>query len=197
MTVDGDGKVQIGNYYSIVHNYAESKQNHCLADLCLTDPRDDKTRITSTSYSSGNRYLSRMSNVGRQFFEGEDAIFALSQILASMLCDPNAEQPCMAIGALDECESGLEQLLRFVVQCTSISRAKWIVSGHWRHEIEQHLRLDGPRRRLSLEINAPHATQAVNFYIYSNTSLVSLKSNPILHGQVRDEIHRKADGTLL
>ena len=42
-------KTQIGNNYSInFHNYPDSSLKRCLADLLLTDPRDDKARIEQT-----------------------------------------------------------------------------------------------------------------------------------------------------
>lgn len=44
MTVDGDGKVQIGNSYSTFHNYSEPTRNRCL-DL------GGKTDMTDTSLS--------------------------------------------------------------------------------------------------------------------------------------------------
>ncbi|KAL5600733.1 hypothetical protein FOVSG1_006763 [Fusarium oxysporum f. sp. vasinfectum] len=45
-TVDGNGKLQVGNNYT--YNYNEPNHNQCIADLRLTDPRDDKIRIEQT-----------------------------------------------------------------------------------------------------------------------------------------------------
>ncbi|KPM42803.1 hypothetical protein AK830_g3718 [Neonectria ditissima] len=49
LRADGHSKIHVGNNYSIdVYNYANPNHNRCLADLRLTDPRDDKTRIEQT-----------------------------------------------------------------------------------------------------------------------------------------------------
>jgi hypothetical protein len=48
VNADGESRIQVGNNYTEVHNYNEPNRNRCLADLRLTDPRDDKTRIEQT-----------------------------------------------------------------------------------------------------------------------------------------------------
>ncbi|EXA28436.1 hypothetical protein FOVG_19960 [Fusarium oxysporum f. sp. pisi HDV247] len=45
-TVDGNGRLQVGNNYT--YNYNGPYHNQCIADLRLTDPRDDKIRIEQT-----------------------------------------------------------------------------------------------------------------------------------------------------
>ena len=47
LRADGHSRVHVGNHIE-VHNYNEPNRNRCLADLRLTDPRDDKTRIEQT-----------------------------------------------------------------------------------------------------------------------------------------------------
>jgi hypothetical protein len=106
----------------------------------------------------------------------------------------------MVIDALDECETGLAQLLDFIVQSawSTSTDVKWIVSSRNRHDIEQQLRLDDSRTMLSLELNARHVTHAINTYIEHTVSqLVSLKGDRQLQYQVRDAMYRKADGTFL
>ncbi|KAH6889391.1 hypothetical protein B0T10DRAFT_572778 [Thelonectria olida] len=44
--VEGNSELQVGNTY--INNYSEPNRNRCIADLRLTDPRDDKTRIEQT-----------------------------------------------------------------------------------------------------------------------------------------------------
>ncbi|KAH6989845.1 heterokaryon incompatibility protein [Ilyonectria destructans] len=44
LRTDGHSRVHVGNHIE-VHNYNEPNRDRCLADLRLTDPRDDKTRI--------------------------------------------------------------------------------------------------------------------------------------------------------
>ncbi|RYP09775.1 hypothetical protein DL765_008331 [Monosporascus sp. GIB2] len=140
----------------------------------------------------------RYDHAGRQLFEDRNAFYALSQTLVSMLRDRRAKGSCMIIDALDECETDLPKLLDFIVQTSTYPRVKWIVSSRNRHDIEQHLRLDDSRTRLSLELNAQHITQAIDIYIEHKVShLVSLKGNKSLQNQVRDEMRLKADGTFL
>ncbi|KAM5357557.1 hypothetical protein ACJZ2D_016141 [Fusarium nematophilum] len=48
-TVYGNGRLHVGNSYNTeIHNYNEPSGSRCLADLRLSDPRDDKTRIEQT-----------------------------------------------------------------------------------------------------------------------------------------------------
>lgn len=83
-----------------------------------------------------------------------------------MLYDPRAKGCYIAIDALDECETGLPQLLDFIVQIEHMSpHVKWIVSSRYRHEIEQLLHRAASKTRLSLELNAHHVTHAINTYI--------------------------------
>ncbi|KAL6411745.1 hypothetical protein AUP68_04119 [Ilyonectria robusta] len=318
LRADGHGRVHVGNHIE-VHNYNEPNRDRCLADLRLTDPRDDKTRIEQTkggllkdSYkwvldhedfrrwrddresrllwikgdagkgktmllcgiinelsqsraeipnaSKGgllgdvtmkiSRRFKKLSvssihshpmlfffcqgtdsrlnhaaavlrgliylllcqrpslishiqdiydHAGRRLFEDTNAFYTLSQALASMLRDRPAKGCYLVIDALDECETGLPQLLDFIVQSASTSaHIKWIVSSRNRHDIEQQLCLDDPRIRLSLELNARHVAQAINTYIVHKVSeLVSLKGDKSLRDQVRDEMRHRADGTFL
>ncbi|KAH6883939.1 hypothetical protein B0T10DRAFT_518470 [Thelonectria olida] len=48
LRADGPSRVHVGNNYTEVHSYNEPNRNRCLADLRLSDPRDDKTRIEQT-----------------------------------------------------------------------------------------------------------------------------------------------------
>ncbi|KAH6889393.1 beta transducin-like protein HET-D2Y, partial [Thelonectria olida] len=141
----------------------------------------------------------RYDHAGRRVFEDTNAFYTLSQALASMLRDHRAEGCCMGNDALDECETGLPQLLDFIVKVESTSaRVKWIMSSRNRHEIEQRLYLAASKRRLSLELNAHHVRQAINTYIdHKVANLISLKDKKPLQDQVRDEMRNRADGTFL
>jgi hypothetical protein len=136
---------------------------------------------------------------GKQVFEGSGAFFSLSQAMLGMLRDPDARGIYMMVDALDECETGLPRLLDFIVKTTSVSNTvKWIVSSRARLDIEQALKLDDSKIRLSLELNAEHVTEAVNCYIdYKVSLLVSLKEQQSLRDRVRHEMLRKSNGTFL
>lgn len=47
VNADGQSRIHVGNYTE-VHNYNEPNRNRCIADLLLTNPHDDKTRIEQT-----------------------------------------------------------------------------------------------------------------------------------------------------
>ncbi|KAI5465116.1 WD40-repeat-containing domain protein [Mariannaea sp. PMI_226] len=48
VNTNGQSKTQIGNNYEVHNYYNEPNRNQCLADIRLTDPRDDKIRIEQT-----------------------------------------------------------------------------------------------------------------------------------------------------
>lgn len=142
----------------------------------------------------------RYDHAGRRLYEGPESFYTLSQALSSMLQDRRAKGCYMVIDALDECETGLSQLLDFVVHNASSTSSdiKWIVSSRNRHDIEQRLGADNSRKMLSLELNAQHVDRAINVYIkYKVSQLVSLKDDKQLQDQVRATMHRKAEGTFL
>jgi hypothetical protein len=145
-------------------------------------------------------YLQRKyDHAGPWLFEDANTFYTLSEIFKDMLHDPGLRGAYVIIDALDECETGLPQLLDFIVKNASTSRhAKWLVSSRNTHNIEGRLRLDDTRMRLSLELNARHVSYAVDIYIdYKVSQLASLKHDRRLQYQVRDRIRLKANGTFL
>ncbi|EGU79492.1 hypothetical protein FOXB_09997, partial [Fusarium oxysporum f. sp. conglutinans Fo5176] len=226
VNADGESRIQVGNNYTEVHNYNEPNRNRCIADLRLTDPRDDKARIEQTKggllkdsykwvldHEDFRRWRddrdSRLLWIKGDAGKGKTMLLCgiidelsqsraeITNALASMLCD--AKGCYMVVDALDECEMGLPQLLCFIVQTASAyAHVKWIVSSRNRPDIEQELCFDDPRTRLSLELNAQHVTQAINIFIdYKISKLVSLKGDKSLQDKVRHEMQRKAGGTFL
>ena len=112
-------------------------------------------------------------------FRRPQRVLSMSQALLDMLRDPVASGASLVIDALDECETGLSQLLDLIVETMSARyNVKWIVSSRSRHETEQRLRLNDSRTRLSLELNAEHIAQAIYHYVdFKISSLVSLRDN--------------------
>jgi hypothetical protein len=141
----------------------------------------------------------KYDHAGSRLFEDANAFYALSEIFKDMLHDPGLRGAYVIIDALDECETGLPQLLDFIVKNASTSRhVKWLVSSRNKHDIEGRLRLDDIRMRLSLELNARHVSYAVDIYIdYKVSQLVSLKHDKTMQCQVRDRMCLKANGTFL
>lgn len=137
---------------------------------------------------------------GKALFEGRDVWTALSRIFTNILCDTCLGRAYLIIDALDECKTGLEQLLKLVVRNISPSRVKWIVSSRNRPDIERHLKIDDAQTRLSLELkqNAECVSRAIERYIDDKVSrLESLQKDNSLRNHVRHVLRYKADGTFL
>ncbi|KAH8878676.1 hypothetical protein GQ53DRAFT_706897, partial [Thozetella sp. PMI_491] len=137
---------------------------------------------------------------GSKLFEGLGAFFSLSKILCNMLQDDHLERTYIAIDALDECETGLSDLLDLFVQNATSSRVKWIVSSRNKEEIERRLDFDDSQSVLSLELkdNAEQVSQVVNAYIDEKVSQFKpLKNDATLRSHVRNVLRQKADGTFL
>ena len=137
---------------------------------------------------------------GRQLFEDVNAFVALSNIFTEMLHDPRLTRVYLVVDALDECESGLLQLLDLIVRnvSTSSSRVKWLVSSRNRHDIEERLGIDDSLVKLSLELNAASVSGAVDAYIDHKVSeLDRLKQYKEVRVQITQELRQKADGTFL
>jgi hypothetical protein len=142
----------------------------------------------------------KYDHAGRQLFEDANAFYALSEIFRDMLHDSTLTRVYLIIDALDECETGLTQLLDLIVRNVSASsRVKWIVSSRNKHDIEARLQLNDGHTNLSLELNAEHVSQAVNVYIDHKVSqLTRLKQyDSMLQDQVRHLLRQKANGTFL
>lgn len=152
---------------------------------------------------------------GSKLFEGSNALVAMSSILAKMLRDPGLNQVYLVVDALDECQPGLENLLKFIVKSLSdpSSRVKWIVSSRHKPEIEKRLSYEKSKADLNLEKDADdQVSHAVKAYIdhkmqsliaqyekiYDNIQyhdiLVELRK---VEDDVAEELRKKAENTFL
>ena len=106
----------------------------------------------------------------------------------------------LVVDALDECVVDLPKLLDLIARTsTSSRRVKWLLSSRNENHIEEKLKSVGNEAKLSLELqqNAEQVARAVDAYIdYKLSSLESLKDADV-RKQVRDELHKKANGTFL
>ncbi|KAK2041772.1 hypothetical protein LZ31DRAFT_586324 [Colletotrichum somersetense] len=138
----------------------------------------------------------RYDVAGKKLFEGVNAWQAMSEIFMNLLHDPKLQGVCLLIDALDECSTGLEQLLNLISQTSQSTSAKWLVSSrNWR-QIEERLRTS---QRLSLEVNAMSVSTAVDSYVtFKVAELSELKSyRDETASEVRQYLSSKADGTFL
>lgn len=143
----------------------------------------------------------KYDHAGSKPFEGANAVFALSEVLKSMLSDKSITRVYLVIDALDECMTDQKQLLKLITDMSvTFSQVKWVVSSRNKPEIEQHLNIDGSGMRLSLEVtqNAEEISRSVSAYIdFRISQLKSLQENQNLRNKVRDTLRKKANGTFL
>ena len=140
-------------------------------------------------------------NRGIQLFEGPNALYALWGILKDMLGDSKLPRVHLLVDALDECDSGLRQLLDLITgkDCKSTSKAKWLVASRNQPEIEQRLRPDTLRLRTDLELNSIHISRAVNAFIDSKVQNLTKRKgyDTTLQQEVESVLREKAGKTFL
>jgi hypothetical protein len=152
-------------------------------------------------------HIRKKYHTRKTIFEDTNAWVAASDIFTDILHDPSlkVKDTYLVIDALDECVADLPRLLKLIVQeCAVSPHIKWIVSSRYRRAIEQTLRLDGSRARLSLELkeNVDRVADAVDVYIdrcvckLAETNQYDQQDKD-LQEKVRDTMRRKAKGTFL
>ncbi|KAL4923657.1 uncharacterized protein BDV17DRAFT_296150 [Aspergillus undulatus] len=135
-----------------------------------------------------------------KLFEGRNTFYSLSTVFEDMIQDSIQATIYLLVDALDECDTGLSELLRLIARSRfrSTAQVKWIVSSRNRDDIEQELEFDTEEARLSLELNASHVSDAVTIFINDRVSrLKALQRNRTLFEQVKEQLLRKSDGTFL
>jgi hypothetical protein len=139
-------------------------------------------------------------HAGKALFEDTNAWVALSEIFTSIMQDRGLKTTYLVVDALDKCVVNLPKLLDLIVCTSTLSpRVKWLVSSRNDHYIEEKFKSVTDEAKLSLELkqNAEQVARAVDAYIdYKLSCLESLREAD-LQKQVRDELHRKANGTFL
>jgi hypothetical protein len=143
----------------------------------------------------------RYETVGKRLFEGPNVVYALRGILSDMLNDDSLPPTCLLIDALDECTSGLPELLQ-VINDTSLgpgSRVKWLVTSRNIPEIERYLRQDSLGVKVSLEVKASHVSRAVAAFVeYKVQRLATMrKYDTRLQAEVEQHLRDKAEDTFL
>jgi len=176
-----------------------------------TDPR----LRSSTAVLKGLLYLllgrhgplthhleAKHKHAGKQLFDdaNPNTFSALSSVLDNLLSDPGLPPTCLFVDALDECQDGRPELLRFIRKAasTATSRVRWIVTSRNWHDIQQELSFEDARTILSLELNADHVSQAIDIYIQHKVSQIDLiRANQDLQRKIRTQLLEKANGTFL
>ncbi|KAL6229323.1 hypothetical protein BDW75DRAFT_103962 [Aspergillus navahoensis] len=144
--------------------------------------------------------LRKRYDTNPNLFESENAFYSLSAIFENMIHDSTQATIYLLVDALDECGTGLSDLLKLIAKTKSIAAAKvkWIVSSRNRDDIEQELEFGTEVASLSLELNASHVSDAVAAFINDRVSrLKALQRNGVLFKQVKEQLLQKSDGTFL
>ncbi|KAK1974645.1 LOW QUALITY PROTEIN: WD40-repeat-containing domain protein [Colletotrichum cereale] len=111
------------------------------------------------------RVRKKYDHAGKKLFEDVNSWDALSKMLSSILEETSMQSTYLVIDALDECDTDLNQLLHLVVQVSSSSRAKLVVSSRNWPDIEDALADATQKIRLCLELNRESISAAVDKYI--------------------------------
>jgi hypothetical protein len=148
------------------------------------------------------RHIKRYdNNDSGQVFDSPNAVYALRGILRDILNDSTLPRTYLLVDALDECSIGLHQLLdiitddRFITQ----SKIKWLVSSRNQPEIEERLRPDGARMRVSLELNSARVSTAVTAFINFKVRELALRKqyDTKFEEEVKRELFQKSEATFL
>lgn len=144
-----------------------------------------------------NQYRAKGNNI----FDGINAIYALQNILSDILNDPTLPITYLLVDALDECTSGLPELLHIITDTSFAqrSRVKWLVTSRNLPSIEQFLYPSLMSDKVSLELNASHISKAVTAFIdFKVEHLAALKKyDSQTQKRVRHMLHDRAENTFL
>ncbi|KAF7554441.1 hypothetical protein G7Z17_g2906 [Cylindrodendrum hubeiense] len=140
----------------------------------------------------------KYAHVGKQLFEDEAAWGVLSKMLTTMLDDPILDGATLIIDGLDECVTGLLELLVFIGQISSSASAKWVLSSRNWASIED--KLDNIENvKLSLELNESSVSRAVRTFIEHKVAQLSRekKYDDKIRQGVLDYLVAHSDDTFL
>ncbi|RII04530.1 hypothetical protein CUC08_Gglean011202 [Alternaria sp. MG1] len=138
---------------------------------------------------------------GKHLFEGPNAVYSLQNILLDMLHDASLPPTYLLIDALDECTSGLSELVHVITRASlgQRSRVKWLVTSRNIPEIERHLQPDSAGVKVSLEVRASYVSRAVVAFVeYKVQQLATVHKYSLeLQAEVQQQLRDKAEGTFL
>ncbi|RII17394.1 hypothetical protein CUC08_Gglean002488 [Alternaria sp. MG1] len=157
----------------------------------LVKQRDSLLRYVQEEYKTA----------GKQLFNSYNAVYSLRSILSNILNDASLPPMYLLVDALDECTSGLSELLHIITD-TSLgrqSRVKWLVTSRNIPEIERQLRPDVTCIKISLEASAGYVSKAVAAFVeYKVQRLATAqKYDARLRAEVQQQLRDKAEGTFL
>ncbi|EWC48071.1 hypothetical protein DRE_02650 [Drechslerella stenobrocha 248] len=121
--------------------------------------------------------------------EDPNSWYALSTVFRNILKDPSLDSAYLIIDALDECSTGLPELLNLIVEESSaVARIKWIVSSRNELNIEADLEEATRKAIISLELNEQSVSEAVTTYIQAKVDKLAKRGK--YDKATRDAVHR-------
>src|SRR5205814_3785395 len=142
----------------------------------------------------------RYNTAGAQLFEGPNVFYTLSGILLDMLSDLSLGSVILMVDALDECDSGLDELLKLISRDSFRSpKVKWLVASRYRSDIERWLQADAFQQKINLELNSTHISHAVNAFIDAKISELAKRKlfDNKLQEKVRNHLLENSEETFL
>jgi hypothetical protein len=142
----------------------------------------------------------KYDHAGKKLFEDVNAWVALSEIFLNIVHDPALGTAFVVIDALDECVTGLRELLDLVVAASDRSpHVKWIVSSRNWPQIGEQIEPAGQKVRLSLELNAESVTSAIDCYIQHKVGELAKRKKypPETASAIQHYLYSNAEGTFL
>jgi hypothetical protein len=135
---------------------------------------------------------------GGQLFE---RVSALVEILSDILNNASLPMMYLSVDALDECVSGLPELLNIIPddRLSKPSRTKWLVTSQNLPDIERYLHQGPIDIKIGLELSASHVSKAVTSFIDVKVqALVSMKNyDRETQANVQQLLLDRAEGTFL
>ncbi|KAL2808027.1 hypothetical protein BJX63DRAFT_436478 [Aspergillus granulosus] len=145
-------------------------------------------------------HLRERYDTNPKLFESENMFYSLATIFENMIQGSTRALIYLLVDALDECETGLSDLLKLIARTKFMSavQVKWIVSSRNRDDIEQELEFGNEKTKLSLELNSNRISDAVGAYInYRVSRLKALQRDEILVKRIKEQLLQKSNGTFL
>lgn len=123
-------------------------------------------------------YLHEDYRQQKDFLDGPDAFVALCRIMTEILQHAALPTVYIMIDALDECDEGRSELLKFIGDnaASAHSKAKWLVSSRNHLDIERGFKMR-QHGVLSLELNASQITAAVEFFTEHKVDDLAKRNN--------------------
>ncbi|KAF3809312.1 Vegetative incompatibility protein HET-E-1, partial [Colletotrichum gloeosporioides] len=135
----------------------------------------------------------------RQLFEGSNGWQALCNMTTSVLCNEIFQNVVVIIDALDECTTGVDELLQFVTQLSSKSIKIIVSSRNWPRIEHGIAAATYKAAHISLELNEGSISAAVVAFIEHKVSQLARKHDysTITQSLVYNTLLQKSNSTFL